>query len=226
VKYAARPPVQVAAACHHPVMGDAEAAPARSRAQRVVGRIAVGVVAVLAVAGVLAFCNPWHLVVVERVLAIPAVGVVAAVVFGCAVAALPVPADGPWPFTPDQRVLAAVGVPLTVCMIWGMAVPGWPTHRPRELARSPDGDRAVVLRVSTAGGRCLYVWVGHGLGARVSGALGDPGHDPDDDPDDDPVVSFEGRDLVVVQSSRRFEVRLDPATGRPLRGLDEPCSPA
>jgi hypothetical protein len=204
----------------------------------VVERIAVGVVTLMVVAGWLAFWNPWHLVVVERVLVIPAVGVVMATVFGCAAAALPVPADSRSEFTPGKRVLAAFAVPVTSLQLWATVVPGWPTERHRELARSPDGQRTVVLHLSSTDTQCLYAWAGRGLDARVAGAFGKPG--------DNPVVTFEGRDLVVVWSDRpplpswmdpgpqaqplspsrreKVELRLDPATGRPLDEFRERCS--
>jgi hypothetical protein len=49
----------------------------------VTARIAVGVVVVMVLAGGLAFWNPWHLVVVDRVLMLPGIAVVSAIVFGC-----------------------------------------------------------------------------------------------------------------------------------------------
>lgn len=198
-------------------------ASARSTPARVLGRIAVIVVVVVVVAGVSAFWNPWRLVVVERVIAVPAVAIVMAVVFGCAFALLPVPAGSTSEFTVGKRVFAAIAVPVMSLQMWATAVPGWPTERHRELARSPGGDRVVAHRSST-GGQCLSVWAGRGLGARVAGALGDPG--------DEPTVTFDRRDLVVVSGVRpptgalrrtTFELRLDPATGRPLDALPERC---
>jgi hypothetical protein len=217
-------------------MGVVDPAPRRSTAKRVTARIAVGVVVVMVLAGGLAFWNPWHLVVVDRVLRLPGVALVSAIVFGCAVAMLPVPAGSSSDFTPGRRALAAFSVPLLSLQMWAMAVPGWPNGNPHEVARSPDGQRAVVLHRSFFDRPCLSLWAGRGLGTRVAGTFGDPG--------DEPVVTFDSRDLVVVWVDRvsppsvdllyegpsdsvprreRFELRLDPATGRPLDKLREPC---
>jgi hypothetical protein len=208
----------VAAVWNHAVMGDVDPTPTRSTAGRVIPRIAVGVVVLVVVAGSLVFWNPWHLVVVERILFIPAVAVTVTIVFGLAVAALPGHSST------DRRVLAAVSVPVLSLQMWAMA-PGWPSDGPREMARSPDGERVVMLHRTALGGQCLSVWAGHGPGARVAGSFGDPG--------DEPVVTFERRDLVVAwvlddsswSAPRRetFELRLDPVTGRPLDALRTPC---
>lgn len=181
---------------------------------RMIGRVSIGIVAVVVVAGTVAFWNPWRLVVVERVLYVPAVAIVTAIVFGCAFAALPVPAGSRRPWTPGQRALALIGVPLLSLQMWSMAVPGWPSDGPRELARSPDGRHVVMLHRTFPDRPCLSVWTG----ARVAGSLGDPGEEP--------VVTFTGPDRVEVRTDdppRRFDLRLDPGGGRPLDTLLRPC---
>ncbi|GIJ57418.1 hypothetical protein [Virgisporangium aurantiacum] len=203
-------------------MGDVDTGPTRSTAGRVTGRIATGVIVLTVVVGWLAIWNPWHLVVVERVLFLPAVGLTASAVFGCAVAAV-----GRWSgHQVGRRVVGGFTVALSAVQLWVTASPEWPAARHRELARSPDGERAVVVHVADSGARCMFAWTGRGPGARVAGGLGRPGGNP--------VVTFDGRDLVVVVADRppspyprhdreRFELRLDPATGRPLDTLPERC---
>jgi hypothetical protein len=196
----------------------------RTTADRVAERAAIGVVNVLVLAGGFIFWNPWHLVV-ERVQILTGVGIVASLVFGCAVCALPVPANLRSENSPGKRLLVAITVFVGAFQLWLMAVPEWPAGRHEELARSSDGKRAVVVHLSASHAKCLYIWAGRAPGTRVAGTIGKPG--------DNPKVTFEGRDLVVVMADppesysslqrERFELRLDPATGRPLDKLRDRC---
>ncbi len=110
-------------------------------------------------------------------------------------------------------VLTAL-VGLGALTTWGLSVF---RYEPQVIARSADGQRAVAL-VTVLQGRQLHAFAGSGVGARDQGNLGRPCG---------PSVTaeFTGDDQVEVTTNYgTFDLRLDPATGRPVRGLGPTCS--
>ena len=90
-------------------------------------------------------------------------------------------------------------------------------YQPQVIASSADGQRSVAL-VTLLHGRELHAFVGSGLGARDEGSLGTPCGIR-------VSAQFTGRDQVrVITDFGTFDLRLDPATGRPATHLGPTCS--
>ena len=84
------------------------------------------------------------------------------------------------------------------------------------LASSTDGQRRLVL-VDRFGDRSLRIWSGSGIGARDAGYLGLACGEL--------TGRFDGRDRVHVSTAYRdFDLRLEPATGRPIDTIGPTCT--
>lgn len=172
------------------------------------------VTAALFVAG---YWNPWRLVVLLQWFANPWAGL--AIVSAGAYLAL-------WLLRPiryeaGQRGAIAGRVALaSTCVIglilWGLLQALF-RYEADELARSPDGERAVA-RVVFGGLNDveLRVWEGSGLLTREVGSLGRICHRG--------TAAFSGSDTVVVdQGYGDLHLPLDPETGAPLMVLAVRC---
>jgi phosphotransferase system glucose/maltose/N-acetylglucosamine-specific IIC component len=86
----------------------------------------------------------------------------------------------------------------------------------QELAHSPSGERTVA-KVTHGQDYEVRLWTGSGLAMREDGSLGRPCGDF--------KARFRGEDLVHIETNYgNFDVRLDPATGRPLNPIGPTCS--
>jgi len=187
---------------------------------RPVRRIAGAVVASLAAAALVVFVlgawNPWDLVVLLRYFGNPLAGAVW--VFGLSLA-------GVWLLTPvlneatqGRRLWARflLGASLLLSLaVWGVAGSAFGGDY-QVIAQSPDGSRRLVVR--TAGeDHELRIWSGTGLAARDRGHLGLACGNV--------VGAFTGNDRVHVASVYgEFDLRLDPATGKPENTMGPTCS--
>jgi hypothetical protein len=114
-------------------------------------------------------------------------------------------------------------------MAWGTMLQGiWLVEPPmdrRTLARSPGGDRAVVLYHPDTPYACLKVRVGSGLGARTVGEIGAAGSYTRARFESRNTVMLDEdvpRDRIRLPGTNPFMVVLDERTGRPQHHLD-PC---
>jgi hypothetical protein len=189
----------------------------RSTGRRLAGT-AAGVLAVAAIVlYALGTWNPWHNVLLIRNFSNPLLG--AAFVFALAFVAA-------WLLAPVRSEASSIGR-----MRWrigfGLAflasLLGFGVSRPffvqtwDEVARSPSGGRTVAISDGGTDAQRLHVWVGRGVGRRDAGDLGHPCGDT--------RVWFQGEDQVHVSTSYGgFDLRLDPATGRPRDTLGPSCA--
>jgi hypothetical protein len=200
-------------------MGDIDtvAAPERAVGRRIAGWVTAVLAAAIAVLTVLGAWNPWDLVVLWRLFGNPLRG--AALFFVLALVAswllAPVRSEAQQVGRARWRIALALG--LVVSLIgWGLFGSRFGTGR-LELAHSPGGgQRTIVLYEPGTDFQRLHVWSGRGLGTRDVGDLGKPCGQTS--------VSFTGPDEIRVSTSYgQFDLRLDPATGRPLTTLGPTC---
>ncbi|GAA5181530.1 hypothetical protein GCM10023322_16410 [Rugosimonospora acidiphila] len=187
---------------------------------RRVGAVAAGALSLLALASaVLGAWNPTSLVVVHQHSGDPVRGLFYALALAVIAhwLGLPVSSEANQHRRLVARVwliaLAAV-VGLAALVTLGLSVY---RYQPQVIARSADGRRAVAL-VTVLRGRQLHTFARDGLGDTDQGSLGQPcgttvaAHFVADD------------EIQVTTDFGIFDLRLDPATGRPLRGLSSSCS--
>ena len=186
-------------------------------------RIAAGVATVLAVAAlvvtVAGIWNPWSFVVLRERATDPMVDVFLTLLLTTAATWLG------WPIVSEadqhrRLVLRTWLIGLTVFLglaalvTWGLAIF---KYEPTVLATSADGQRSVAL-VQVFHGRELHSFTGTGLGRRDMGSFGDPCGGR-------VAAQFSAADQVrVVTDYGTFDLRTDPATGKPTRGLGPTCS--
>jgi succinate dehydrogenase hydrophobic anchor subunit len=103
---------------------------------------------------------------------------------------------------------------LLALLTWGLAIF---KYEPSVLATSADGQRSVAL-VQVFHGREVHSFAGTGAGRRDMGNFGDPCGGR-------VQVQFVGSDQIrLVTDYGSFDLRTDPATGRPVRHLGPTCS--
>jgi small-conductance mechanosensitive channel len=185
--------------------------------RRAVGIAMIVVVVALAVAFLLGMWNPWRLVLLQQRFANPWLGlaVVAAGSYVVLWLLLPVRNEA------RQRWRITVRVWVAVVAVVGLIVGGILSllyrYESTELARSPDGERAVALVVT--GGlqeRDLRIWEGSGWWKREVASLGRPCSRVE--------AQFAGPDTVVVnQGYGDWVFDLDPRTGAPRQVLGPAC---
>jgi hypothetical protein len=108
----------------------------------------------------------------------------------------------------------AVLVGLAALGTWGLAIF---RYQPHVIAQTADGRRAVAL-VVTLHGRELHAFAGTGIGARDQGSFGKPCGVT-------VTARFTGPDEVSLGTDYGTrDLRLDPATGRPVGHLGPTCS--
>jgi hypothetical protein len=208
------------AAVHNAAVTDSDislAAHQRSLGRRLLGWLLV-VLAVLAiVAYTLGTWNPWRLVILEKDLSNPALGAV--IFFALAFIAS-------WVLAPVTNSAAQAGrlwlrFGLAIALIAALVALGVLSplfsHQYTEASRSPRGTRAIAFVNKDRDDQQLRVWIGRGLRQRDVGALGHPCGDAS--------VQFRGEDVVHVSTVYGdFDLRLDPASGKPLDVLGPTCS--
>jgi hypothetical protein len=201
-----------------------ETEPAAPAARAGVARRALGVVALLAavlalVLWGLGLVNPWGFTVLTYTFGQPGVGLLIAAVLVFVAVRLLAPVRSEAAHQSRARVQIAAVIAAAVGLIcWGCGSSVLNPGATTVLARSADGDRAVVLVEYSQDNRELHVWAGSGLGERDVGVLGlacgqgiearflDPG------------------EVEVETVYGNFRVRLDPATGAPLESMGDTCS--
>jgi hypothetical protein len=187
----------------------------RPTVRRVVGWAAGVLAVVMLVLFVLGTWNPADLVVLWRFAGNPFIG--AMIVFALAVLAS-------WLLAPigseaRQIKRTRLRVVLSICFL--ISVLGYLLAGPRFAVEytvmASNDSRTVVLYNPGTDFQRLHVWTGSGLGRKYAGDLGKPcGHT---------TVTLVGADTVrVVTSYVDVELRLDPATGKPLDQLGPTCT--
>jgi hypothetical protein len=192
-----------------------DARPVRRTIRTSVGWLVAGLTAATLVLFVAGVWNPSDLVVLWRFFRNPLHG--ACLFFALAILAswLIAPIGNEATQTTRARLRVVFVVGLVVSLIaWGLFNPRF-AHDYVVLARS--GDRAVVLLDQGTDDQRLWVWAGRGWSERRAGDLGRPCGQT--------RVTFTRADLVHVSTSyREVDLRLDPATGRPLDVLGPTCA--
>ena len=90
------------------------------------------------------------------------------------------------------------------------------SYNPSVVATSPDGMRRIAL-VDVGKYSELHVWVGTGVGTKDIANLGPPCEFD--------TARFTGNNSVHVSTGLGdVDIRLDPATGAPINGLDRTCT--
>jgi len=185
--------------------------------RRPAGLVAAVLAGATAVLFTLGAWNPSDLVVLWRYAGDPFRGAVLFFVLALAASWLlaPVRSEAAQAGRARWRIVFGIGLALSLLAL-GLFGPLF-TVDYRELARSPDGARTIAIYDPGTDLQHLHVWAGTGLGARDMGDLGKPCGAT--------TVSFRSRDLVHVSTSYgEFDLRLDPATGRPLDRLGPTCT--
>jgi hypothetical protein len=185
--------------------------------RRAPGILVALAVPVLAVLYVLGAWNPWRLVILQERFANPWLGlaVVAAVAYLALWLMLPITNEALQRGRIAARVAAATIAVIGV--IVGANLDPLFRYQGTELARSPDGERAVAVVIS--GGlaeRDLRVWRGSAPWTREVGSLGRPCGGIS-------VRFVDGDTIVVNQGYGDWWIDLDPDTGRPLQVLAPRC---
>jgi hypothetical protein len=199
-------------------MGDIDViAPRRSAVRRVAGWAAALLAGAGAVLFVLGTWNPADLVVLWRYFRNPLVGAV--LFFALALLAswllAPVRSEAGQAGRMRWRIGFALGLFASLIGLGLFGALFGTDHR--ELARSPGGERTIVIYDEGTDFQRLHVWAGRGLGTRHVGDLGKPCGQT--------AVEFLAADRIRVSTAYgAFELRLDPATGRPLDVLGPTCS--
>jgi hypothetical protein len=187
----------------------------RPVARRVAGWVAAALAVILLVLFVLGTWNPAELVVLWRFAGNPFIG--AMIVFALAVLAS-------WLLAPigsEARQIKRTRLRIVLALCFLVSVLGYLLAGPRFAVEytvmAQSGSRAVVLYNPGTDFQRLHVWTGSGLGRRYAGDLGKPCGQTQ--------VTLVGRDTVkVVTSYLEVELRLDPATGKPLDQLGPTCT--
>jgi hypothetical protein len=185
--------------------------------RRVAGFGAAAATAIVAILSVLGVWNPWGLVVLWRYFGNPLRD--AAVVFALALVAawLLAPVRSEVTHVNRLRLRIGLGLALLVSLIGLGLFDGRFSTAHTVLATTPDGSRSAVMYDPGTDDQRLHIWAGRGPGARHVGDLGHPCGAIS--------VSFRGVDLVHVSTSYgEFDLRLDPATGRPMTALGATCA--
>jgi hypothetical protein len=187
----------------------------RPAARRVAGWAAAVLAVVVLVLFVLGTWNPTDLVVLWRFAGNPFIG--AMIVFALAVLSS-------WLLAPIGSEARQIGrarlrVVLALCLL--VSVLGYLLAGPRFAVEytvmASNDSRTVVLYNPGTDFQRLHVWTGTGLGRKYAGDLGKPCGQA--------RVTLVGSDTVkVVTSYVDVELRLDPATGKPLDQLGPTCT--
>lgn len=150
------------------------------------------------------FGNPWRGAVLVFALALVAAWLL-----------LPVRSEAGQPGRARLRIVLVIGLVLALIGL-GLFGNRFPTDT-RELARSADGDLAVVLYEPGTDRQRLHVWSGSGSGRRDAGDLGRPCGAT--------TATFTAPDAIrVVTVYGTFDLRVDPSTGRPVTTLGPTCT--
>lgn len=187
--------------------------------RRAIGGGLLVLTAAAAVLFVLGTWNPLHLVVLEYRFGNPMVGLVTVPIGALLGLWLAVPVRN------EARQRARLAARVVAGALLAVGLFGWGvfgehfTFDAEEVARSPDGDRALAI-VSDRGlpkTQYLRVWVGSGLTAREAGEIGRVCGST--------TVRFLTADRVEIDTSYgTWQVDLDPATGAPRQVLGPHCS--
>jgi hypothetical protein len=164
---------------------------------------------------VLGTWNPADLVVLWRFAGNPFIG--AMIVFALALVAS-------WLLTPigsEARQIKRTRVRIAFALALLASLLGYLLAGPRFAVEyevmAQSGSRAVVLYNPGTDFQRLHVWTGSGLGRKYAGDLGKPCGQTQ--------VTLVGPDTIrVVTSYVDVELRLDPATGKPLDQLGPTCT--
>jgi hypothetical protein len=197
-------------------MGDVySVAPSRLRARRVSGWVAAALAVVVLVMFVLGTWNPAELVVLWRFAGNPFIG--ALIVFALALVAS-------WLLAPigsEARQIKRTRLRIVFALALLASLLGYLLAGPRFAVEyevmAESGSRAIVLYNPATDFQRLHVWTGSGLGRKYAGDLGKPCGQTQ--------VTLVGPGTVrVVTSYVDVELRLDPATGKPLDQLGPTCT--
>lgn len=185
------------------------------------GAIVAAVTVLVGACHVAALVNPWHLVVLDRYFGSPFLGLMWVGIGGYLALRLLLPVRN----EAVQRVRFRVrAIPIVAAglgfLAWGVfGVFLNTTGDYEEIARTPDGERAIGLVSYDRDNRELHVWVGDGLGMRDVGNVGKVcGQQVHAD--------FVNPDLIEVDTGYGgpWEIELDPDTAEPLAELGPHCS--
>ncbi|MGC9665619.1 hypothetical protein ACNTMW_03575 [Planosporangium sp. 12N6] len=191
--------------------------PALSPARRVAGLTAAALAAAVLVVSVLGAWNPWRLVRLRQFFHDPSLGLLLVNLLTLAAfwALAPVHSEAAQPGRQRIRWLLTLAL-LPVGMAWGL-LQGFFSLDTREVATSPDGTRRAAF-VTHGDDRELRIWSGGWLTLRDVGRAGAPCGP-------NATARFVTDDLLHITSNYGdFDVRLDPATGRPLTPMGRTCS--
>jgi hypothetical protein len=198
-------------------MGEVDSvAPARSRsARRTVGWVAAALAVVMFVVFVLGMWNPADLVVLWRFAGNPFIGAMIVIVLALVAAWLLAPIGSE--ARQIKRARLRVGLALAlVASLLGYLVAG-PRFAVKYDVLAESGSRAIVLYNPGTDFQRLHVWTGSGLGRKHVGDLGKPCGFT--------IVTMTDPDTLRVKTSYlERQLRLDPATGRPLDRLGPTCT--
>lgn len=194
---------------------DSVASSRRPAVRRIVGWSAAALAVVMLVLFVLGTWNPGDLVVLWRFAGNPFVG--ATLVFALAVLAswllAPIGSEARQINRTRLRVVFALGF---LFSLLGYLLLG-PRFAVEYTVMASNDSRTIVLYNPEQDFQRLHVWTGSGLGRKYAGDLGKPCGQT--------RVTLIGRDTVrVVTSYVDVELRLDPATGKPLDQLGPTCT--
>ncbi|HET6211873.1 MAG TPA: hypothetical protein VFE14_03265 [Micromonosporaceae bacterium] len=185
--------------------------------RRIAGVLVATAAATLLVLFALGTWNPWDSVVLTSSFGNPTFGLamVAALTLLASWLLAPIRNEATQARRGIVRVVSAVALVLGL-LSWGL-VGGAFSVQTDVIARSADQDRSVVVVLHGRDDRQLHIWSGRGLATRDRGALGIACGEV--------TASFLGHDEVqIVTSYGTWQLRLDPATGRPLDRLGPRCS--
>jgi hypothetical protein len=187
-----------------------------SRRRRLFGLGLAAFTIVLTIAFVAGVWNPWRLVILADYFGNPTAGIV----WVLASTLVSVWVLGPVVSEAAQhrRVMVRFGLGAMLALsigCFGLFGAQFGDGEHRVVATSPDGQRKLVL-VSRFDDRTLRIWSGTGLGVRDAGYLGLACGAV--------TGRFDGRDKVHVSSLYgEFDLRLEPATGRPIDTIGPTC---
>jgi len=186
------------------------------RLRRAIGLVLATFTVLLTVAFAAGVWNPWRLVVLADYFGNPVVGVVWILAFTLASFWVlgPVVSEA----AQHRRVMIRFGLAAMLALslgCFGLFGAQFGDGEHTVVARSTDGQRKLVL-VSRFEDRTLRIWSGSGLGMRDAGYLGLACGAV--------TGRFDGRDRVHISTAYgEFDLRLDPATGRPVDTIGPTC---